>query len=280
MKRIIIFLIALSSTILVSAQSVLSFCARGGLDLLMPKSEYSTKAKLGFAGNFDIGYTYYWNTRNSGDWGIHTGASFGYAQNRTLLEFTQQYTNYDYLNIEMLYTTSGALDAELQRMYVEVPLMAAFRYHGFVMQLGMKAQCAVWSRAQQTLSSPVIDAYYVPFSVHVTNELISGLVANEDLQKTYSDIAPRMNILVAGRLGYESGVGDTGLLGIMAYVDYNVWNTSSFKTNQALISVAPITDPVNPVPAVTVNSAFTSLISRINPLQVGITLYYGLSFEK
>ena len=280
MKRIIIFLIALTSTILVSAQSVLSFGARGGLDFQMPKSEYSAKAKLGFTGNFDIGYTYYWNTRNSGDWGIHTGASFGYAQNRTLLEFTQQYTNYDYLDIEMLYTTSGALDAELQRMYLEVPLMAAFRYNGFVMQLGMKAQCAVWSRAQQTLSSPVIDAYYVPFSVHVTNELITGLVANEDLQKTYSDIAPRMNILVGGRIGYESKVGYTGLLGIMAYVDYNVWNTSSFKTDQALISVAPITDPVNPVPAVTVNSAFTSLISRINPLQVGITLYYGLSFEK
>ena len=280
MKRIIIFLIALTSTILVSAQSVLSFGARGGLDFQMPKSEYSAKAKLGFTGNFDIGYTYYWNTRNSGDWGIHTGASFGYAQNRTLLEFTQQYTNYDYLDIEMLYTTSGALDAELQRMYLEVPLMAAFRYNGLVMQLGMKAQCAVWSRAQQTLSSPVIDAYYVPFSVHVTNELITGLVANEDLQKTYSDIAPRMNILVGGRLGYEFKVGATGSLGIMAYVDYNVWNTSSFKTDQALISVAPITDPVNPVPAVTVNSAFTSLISRINPLQVGITLYYGLSFEK
>jgi hypothetical protein len=196
------------------------------------------------------------------------------------LEFTQQYTNYDYLDIEMLYTTSGALDAELQRMYVEVPLMAAFRYNGFVMQLGIKSQSVVWSRAQQTLSSPVIDAYYVPFNVHVTNEPITGLVANEDLQKTYSDIAPRMNILVGGRIGYEFGVGDTGLLGIMAYVDYNVWNTSSFKTDQALISVAPITDPVNPVPAVTVNSAFTSLISRINPLQVGITLYYGLSFEK
>lgn len=280
MKRIIIFLIALTSTILVSAQSVLSFGARGGLDFLMPKSEYSAKAKLGFAGNFDIGYTYYWNTRNSGDWGIHTGVSFGYAQNRTLLEFTQQYTNYDYLDIEMLYTTSGSLDAELQRMYVEVPLMAAFRYNGFVMQLGMKAQCAVWSRAKQLLSDPVVDAYYVPFSVHVTNELITGLVANEDLQKTYSDIAPRMNILVGGRIGYEFKVKNTGLLGIMAYVDYNVWNTSSFKTNQALISVAPITDPVNPVPAVTVNSAFTSLISRINPLQVGINLYYGLSFEK
>ena len=111
-------------------------------------------------------------------------------------------------------------------------------------------------------------------------KLISGLVADEDLQKTYSDIAPRMNILVGGRIGYESKVGETGLLGIMAYVDYNVWNTSSFKTDQSLISVAPITDPVNPVPAVTVNSAFTSLISRINPLQVGITLYYGLSFEK
>ena len=281
MKRIIIVLIALLSTILVSAQSLLSFGARGGLDFLMPKSDQTINSKAGFAGNFDVGYTYYWYTVYSGDWGIHTGASFGYAQNRSDIVFSQQYTNYDYPENEMLYTTSGVVDVEMRRMYVEVPLMAAFRYHGFVAQLGMKAQCAVWSRASQDLSQLVIDAYYVPYDVHVIDELITGVVAEEDLQKTYSNIAPRINLLVGGRIGYESSVGSSGKLGIMAYVDYNVWNNLSFTstTQPPLIAVSPISNPLNPVPPVTVNSAFGSLVSRINPLQVGVTLYYGIEFK-
>ena len=104
MKRIIIFLMAFSSTILVSAQSVLSFGVRGGSDLLIPKSEQTIKPKMGLAGNFDIGYTYYWKTRGSGECGIHTGASVGYANNMCQITFSQQYTNYDYMSNEMLYT--------------------------------------------------------------------------------------------------------------------------------------------------------------------------------
>lgn len=280
MKRYIFSISAILFTLAIHAQSVLSFGLRGGLDFMMPKSECAAKAKLGIAENFDLGYTYYWNTRNNGDWGIHTGVSIGYAQNRTFLEFTQQYTNYDYLHNEMLYTTSGTIDAKLRRFYVEIPLMAAFRHNGFVTQLGIKGQSAIWSRATQNLVSPMIDAYYVQYDVHVTNELVTGIVADQDLEKSDANIAPRLNLLLAARIGYEFKIGYSGSLGIMAYVDYNVWNTSSYQTGQRVIDVSPITNTASPVPNVLVNPAFSSLISRINPLQVGISICYSLNFEK
>lgn len=279
MKTSFLATLLLCTSALVAQNHLVSFGAHGGLDFLMPKSDQVTRAKLGGAGAFDIGYTYYKSTRSSGDWGIHTGFSVGYDANSSQLDLQQQYTIYDFQNNEMLYTTLGNLDVSFKRVYAEVPIMAAFRMNGFILQLGLKTQFAVWSSMAQDLKNPVIDAYYVPFDVHVINETNTGVVAQQDLQKTYKDVAPLFNLLLATRIGYEAKAGDKGRFGIAAYLDYNIWNNHNTK-GQPLISVAPITDMINPAPEVTVNSAFTSLISRINPLQVGITLYYGLSFEK
>ena len=282
MKRIIIFLMAFSSTILVSAQSVLSFGVRGGSDLLIPKSEQTIKPKMGLAGNFDIGYTYYWKTRGSGEWGIHTGASVGYANNMCQITFSQQYTNYDYMSNEMLYTTSGKVNVMRKRAYAEIPLMAAFRSRGFVMQIGPKVQYSFWNSAAQRIEESNIDAYYVPFDVHVTNEVITGVVSGKDLEeKMLEGGTPTFNILAALSLGYETRVGNQSRIGIMAYVDYNVWNTLSIaRIDQPFIAVAPIMGAANPVPAVKVNNAFSSFISGINPLQIGISLYFGIEFEQ
>ena len=281
MKRISICLVLILTTITLSAQSVLSFGVRGGWDFLMPKTEQKAQEKFGAAGAFDVGYTYYVPTKN-GDWGIHTGLSAGYVQNSMQLDFAEQYTHYDYLNNEMLYTTSGALDTKLQRAFMEVPVMAAVRYNGFIAQFGLKAQFSVWSQSEQQLKKTNIDAYYVPFDVHVTNELVTGVVLSGDLEKQhYSGVAPLFNLLLSAQIGYEFKIDDRNKLGICAYVDYNVWNTKSSAANpRPLIDVAPISDMSNPVPNVTVNDAFSNIITGMQPLQVGIYVYYGLEFEK
>ena len=279
MKKIIVFILIVSNTLLGVAQSTFSFGVRGGLDFLMPRTEQIAHNKVGGAGMFDLGYTYYWQTRNSGDWGIQTGLSVGYATDRSQLEFSQQYTNRDYLNIEMLYTTTGIVDVSLQRVNVEIPLMAAFRKDGFILQAGLKAQFAVWSKALQTLNYPSIDAYYVPFDVHVTDELITGIVQQEDMSLRYTNTAPFANLLLAARIGYEAQLGNNGRLGVAAYLDYNVLNMSSSTGNKPLIAVAPISDAENPVPEVTINNAFQSLITGIHPLQIGVSMYYAIELD-
>jgi hypothetical protein len=183
---------------------------------------------------------------------------------------------------EMLYTTSGKVNAMHKRAYAEIPLMAAFRSRGFVLQLGPKVQYSFWNSAAQSIEESNIDAYYVPFDVHVTNEVITGVVSANDLaERKLEGGAPAFNILAALRIGYETRVGNQTRIGIMAYVDYNIWNTLSIsRIDQPFIAVAPITDAANPVPDVTVNNAFSSFISGINPLQVGISLYFGIEFEQ
>jgi len=281
MKRIILSFSMLIVTCALSAQSVLSFGPRGGVEFMMPKSDQTTHSKLGYSGAFDIGYTYYWPT-SSGDWGIHTGVSAGYAKNECQIELNQQFTNYDYLDTEMLYTITGDANAMLQRAYAEIPLMTAFRTNGFVLQLGLKGQYAFWSRATQTIKSASIDAYYVPFDVHVTDELITGVLSPDQKQEmVLSGGAPTFSLLTSMRIGYEFEVGKVSRLGIIAYLDYNVWNTGmgSGAPSTPLIAVSPITDPVDPVPTVTVNNAFSSVITGVNPLQLGLSLYYAIEFK-
>ncbi len=282
MKRMISSIAMLIVALSLSAQSVLSFGPRAGLEFMMPQSDQKTKSAIGYSGVFDIGYTYYWQTRNSGDWGIHTGVSAGYAKNECQIGLWQQFTNHDYMNNEMQYTISGDVSAWLQRAYAEIPLMAAFRMNGFTLQLGVKGQYAFWSRATQQINNASIDAYYVPFDVHVIDELITGTMAPEQMKEmVLAGGAPLFNLMLAGRIGYETKVSNSGRLGIIAYIDYNVWNTGMGTSNAStpLIAVSPIEDPMDPVPTVTVNNAFSTVINRINPLQIGISLYYALEFK-
>jgi len=280
MKRIIICLASILMTLTLSAQSVLSFGLRGGWDFLLPETGQKTQEKFGMSGAFDFGYTYYIPTKH-GDWGIHTGLSAGYVKNILQLDFEQQSTNYDYLTNEMLYTTSGTLDTKLHQAFLEVPVMAAVRYKGLVAQLGMKTQFSVWSEANQQLKNPYIDAYYVPFEVHVPNELITGVLSSADLDRKQTGVAPIFNLLLSARIGYEFEIDAMNKIGIVAYMDYNVWNThKSSADSRLLIDVAPITESSYPVPAVTVNNAFSTLISKVNPLQIGISVYYGLELGR
>ncbi len=277
MKRISIVLSILFIVTTSSAQSVLSLGLRGGADFLMPQTDQKAHTQLGVAGAFDIGYTYYWPTQN-GDWGIHTGVSVGYSRANTQVDFQHQYTRYDYLGNELLYTTSGTTDVALQRVFSDVPIMLALRCKGFAMQLGLAAQLTAWNKSRQSLQNPIIDAYYVPYDVHVINELITGEVAPEDMREQTRGGSPFFSLLVAGRVGYEAKIRDDRRIGIAAYVNYNVWNTFPSSNPQPLIDVAPIKDPTNPVPTVTINNPFTSVISAIHPLQVGITIYYNFEF--
>ena len=292
MKRLSTFCIVACLTVQVSAQSLLSYGARGGLDFINPRSEQAINSKLGYAGAFDLGYTYYWPLRGT-DLGIHTGTSIGYANSGIECSCEQQYTNYDYLNNEMIYTTSGTYTNSIKRVFLEVPLMAALRKKGFVAQIGVKAQMNVYSTTTQDVRTSMIDAYYVPFAVHVVNEVITGVVPQEELHKEFKG-NPTLSLLIAGRIGYEMSTRHNSKIGFLAYVDYNVvggkfssyrywknddYNKSDSQIDIPIIMVSPITDADNPVPTVTVNNIMESIVARINPLQVGISIYYALEWS-
>jgi hypothetical protein len=265
-----------------SAQSLVSFGGRGGFDFMVPGTKQTLHSKFGVAGAVDIGYTYYWHIGALNGLGIHTGISAGYATSDCEIEFNQQYTNYDYLNNELQYTTTGKTGISMKRAYAEVPLMVAFRSNkNIIAQLGLKVQYAFKSSITQQTKEATIDAYFPAYDIHITDQLITGRITEEDKNgRILEGSAPTWNLVLAMRAGYEFRFNKKHIVGIAAYLDFNLWNNLSFpQIDQPHIAVAPITDPVSPVPAVTVNNAFSTVISRINPIQIGVSVYYALEYR-
>ena len=281
MKRFILSIYILTISLALSAQSLVSIGGRGGFDFMVPGSDQTIIPKFGVGGAVDLGYTYYWHVTNLHFLGIHTGLSAGYGQNESQIKLNEKYTNYDYLNNEMQYNNTGRTKIAMTRTYAELPVMAAYRYNNIIAQLGLKVQYCFQSSATQQIKEAMIDAYYVPYDIHVTDQLITGRITDDEkIEMTIKSGAPTLNLLLSMRVGYEFRFKKKHIVGVAAYMDCNIWNNYSVPhIDQPHIAVAPITDPVYPVPSVTANNAFNTLIDRINPIQIGVSVYYAFEYR-
>jgi len=268
---------ALSCIFAIGAQAqsnVLTFGLRGGAGNLMPQSEQEVKGSWGPVGYFDFGYLYL-APAGKVELGLRTGLSVGYVQNALSGSFSHQFTNTDYEGAEMLYTTSAAFTERQQQLVGQVPLMLAMRANGFTLNVGAKLRSALWQSGTTTLSDPMIDAYYKAADIHVRNEVITGVLTDDQLTMKSAWGAPKLGVGVGAELGYEFRLGEKGIMGVQLFADYTVY--SNFEPSASpIISVAPISDASNPVPAVTVSSPTASLVSRMNPMEVGLKLYVGV----
>lgn len=281
MKRLILSIYILTITLALSAQSLVSFGGRGGFDFMVPGSDQKIHGKFGVAGAVDLGYTFYWHVESLHFLGIHTGLSAGYATNESLIALDEKYTNYDYLNNALIYNTTGKTHVAMKRAYAEVPIMAAYRHRNIIAQLGLKVQYSFQSSTTQEVKEASVDAYFPAYDVHVTDKLITGIVNEEDFGKRSINVsAPPLNLILAMKVGYEFRFKKKHILGLAAYMDFNIWNNMNLpRLGQPHIAVAPISNPLDPVPAVTVNNAFHTIINHINPIQIGVSVYYALEFR-
>ena len=180
----------------------------------------------------------------------------------------------------MDYTTSGAAEIAHQQLLASIPLMFALRSNGFVWNIGARVQAAVYQMGKQQLSNPTITAYYPAYGVSITNELITGLVAEEQLSSDIDFPSLGIECMAATEIGYEYAFRNSNAIGVMAYLNVGVWGTRAETTDKPIISVAPITDGNNPVPEVSVNDAYHSLLNSYMPLQFGVKVYYAFNLTK
>ena len=228
---------------------------------------------VGFAGVVDIGYTYYWLT-SSGDWGIPTGVSAGYAKNGCKMGFNDQFVIHTSEGYHYEYSGEGDAGLLLQRAYGEVPLMAAFQRNGLIARLGIKGQYAFWSRTTQNINNlPNIGLYSDPSSVPISNDP----VAVGDLNMVFDGGAPLFSLLAAMQIVYETKIKHGGRIGVLAYLDCTFWNTGA-STTTLLNSKYTISESASEDYS-GYSSAFSSLITRINPVQIGISVYYAIDFK-
>lgn len=248
----------------------------GGSGLNLTPADCVMKSNVGGGGALAFDYTFY-KSFDKVDLGLRTGLDLGYMYLPYHAEFEQHYSNVDYLNNQIDYTTSGLLDITQNQLYASVPVMFALRTHGFVCNIGVRLQMPFYQTGKQQLSEPLIQAYYPKYDVTVTNELITGIVTDEQLSMPLASSPVFLECYASAEIGYEHRLNAKGAIGCAAYVHAGVWNSFPKATNTPIIQVAPITDSETPVPTVTVNDAYTSLLTSYTPLQFGVKVYYAFS---
>ena len=248
----------------------------GGSGLNLTPTDCVMKSKFGASGALAFDYAFY-KSFDKVDLGLRTGLDLGYMYLPYHAEFEQHYSNVDYLNNQIDYTTSGLLDITQNQLYASVPVMFALRTHGFVCNIGVRLQMPFYQTGKQQLSEPLIQAYYPKYDVTVTNELITGIVTDEQLSMPLASSPVFLECYASAEIGYEHRLNAKGAIGCAAYVHAGVWNALPKATNTPIIQVAPIMDSETPVPTVTVNDAYTSLLTSYTPLQFGVKVYYAFS---
>lgn len=248
--------------------------AAGGLFNLTP-DECVMTSNIGGNGALVFDYAFY-KSLNNVDLGLRTGLDFGYQYSPYRAQFVQQYSNVDYLGNQMDYTTSGGVDITQNQLYATIPLMFALRSNGFVWNIGVRLQTAMYQFGKQQLINPLVQAYYPRYDVTVNNELITGVVANDQLSMHLEYPSVSLECYATTEMGYEHEIKNTNsAIGVLAYFNMGVWNSLPKATGAPIIQVAPITDMNNPVPTVTVNNAYNALLTSYTPMQFGIKLYYA-----
>ena len=273
MRRLVVIILALAGMSgAMNAQHWVSVGLRGGAGTQLTTGDIQS----GWAPTamVDASYTYLWPV-NDVELGIQTGLSLGYIGGRFSATVDEQYRNIDYLGHPMDYhnTTSSARES-VDGMAMEIPAMMAFRWNGLVLNAGLKLQVPLWYQFRQQLTDPVVRATYPEYNVTTTNELITGVVDPADVQKSGRRDLCDVSLLLGLELGYEWTITEQqDKIGLVGYFDGAPYGHSAPRTNH-VIDVAPISDPVNPVPDVTVNTIVGTYAQTMNYLSFGVKVYY------
>ena len=243
----------------------------------------------------DLQYAHYWTKEGrSVDLGIITGVGLGYAQSSV-----KSSVNSTRLGVEDLdaanpmhidYTIRAdevkEHDGQLQ---LEVPLLfSLIHQNGLFFNVGPKFMLPVFTPYKQTISNnpnTFVEAYFQETGVRVTNDVITGLLAEDKYTSTGTDYKNQftINVMLTAEIGYEWILKSGNSLGLGAYANYSVYN--SFKNNPA----DPATDPLIRVESAPSNTS--NAVINVNPLtgtyasglgffDAGVKLAYHFNFPK
>ena len=257
---------------------------RGGASGLMHKTEQG-KWTCGFDALLDLQYAHYWTKAGRPvDLGIITGLSIGYAQSGMKTAVNSFQTLKDDEGSQIDYTLKAdkikEKDGQLQ---LEIPIMfGLYHQNGLFFNFGPKFMLPVYTPYKQTISEDAyINAYFKDYGINVSNELITGKLAEDDYKTKGKDNGNQftINIMLTTELGYEWTLKNGNSLGLGVYADYCVYNSFKNKTSdKPLIEVTP--PQGSDVASVEVLSATKTYASKLGYFDVGVKLAYHFNFPK
>ena len=287
MKKIIVSIaVALMGAMAVSAQcpDVLGVGGRFGMASFMQQTS-DWKWKVGFNGLVDVDYTHYFGTIDSkgSQIGLRTGLSLGYMQSAIAAPVELQYRTQDAIGSNILYTIKSSEVKETDRqLFLEVPVMAEFKFWRMFAGVGVKAGIPVWSRYTQRMADLDIDAYYEDFDVHVTNEVVTGVATDEDKVKTSKWNGSNINLSLTAEIGYLFELKSGNSLGVGLYADYCFWNNYKNESPSALVDVetGSIDPGADAGAAVHITNLTDAYVSKLGNFDFGVKVTYCFCLKK
>ena len=251
----------------------------GGATYHLTPSNNFADSRWGGGGMLTYDCTYY-KALDALEIGLKTGVDVGYLYTQNDMHFEDQFNNIDYLGNTIEYTTSGHIDVVRQQLHATVPLMFAMRKQGFIWNLGVRLQATVYANIAQHLSEPMIQAHYPAYNVTIFNELITGVVDDNQLHMSTELLSPTIALFASTEIGYEYQINRKNSIGAIAYFDVGFWDMLSKSENGPIISVDPISNSDNPVPIVQVHAAYPWVSEADIPLQFGVKIFYSFNLGK
>lgn len=253
----------------------------GAASMLQKMVNEDAKSKFGFDVLLDLQYAHYWQTKKEHKLGLLTGISFGIAQGGLKApKSTDQYTVTDPDGMKASYTVTADNIKETDRqLQLEVPLMfSLISKQGVFFNFGPRFFLPVYTPYKATLENPNIDAYFEQTDVHVTNEVITGLMKdNQTVGKGKTNNNLKLNITLGTELGYEWQLKNGHSLGLGAYANYGLY--SMFKQDAQNKKSLVIVTPAIPS-TITTNSATEAWTQKMGFVDVGVKLAYHFNWWK
>ena len=256
---------------------------RGGASSLLHNME---KGKWSCGGDvlLDLQYAHYWTKDGRPvDLGIITGIGIGYAQSSVKTNVDTAYT---------ATTSDGNIDYTIKaneikehdgQLQLEIPLFFSLIHeNGLFFNIGPKFMLPVYTPYKQQVSKDThIEAFFQDAEIKVTDEVVTGLLAQEDYTQKGSDYKNQftINVMLSAEIGYEWILKSGNSLGLGAYADYSVYN--SFKNSANAKSIIDVIAPEgNNVAVVNVAPATKTYAKGLGFFDVGVKVAYHFNFPK
>ena len=231
----------------------------------------------------DLQYAHYWTKENRPvDLGIIVGLGVGYAQSGMKAAVDTSYT---------VSTSDGDIDYTLKadevkendsQIQLEVPLMFSLIHNnGLFFNIGPKFMIPIYTPYKQNIKNPDINAYFPTEGVNISNEVITGLVQDNQLNTKGTDNGTqfKINVMLTAEIGYEWKFQNGHSLGLGAYANYSVFN--SFKNQGVNKSLMDVTPPSSTgIANVDILSATSTYAEKLGYFDAGIKLAYHFNFYK
>jgi len=233
-------------------------------------------------GTFNFGYAIYGRPTDQFKIGLRTGLNATYSKLGLSHKINETFTNTDYYGHKLDYTVTGLAKYQHTQINLELPVMLAMEANGLIINLGTKLIAPIWNKYTQTITDPVVSAYYGDYGVTVVNDPATGVLSNEQCNMSGKSKLPAIMFSLSAELGYSWKLNDRHRLGFDLFVDYVPWSVGASKDNaHKVVEIGDlVNDQFQPKAPVTVNTVVTTNNYLMQYVNAGVKIVWAFDIEK